>query len=218
MTNLPPLNNSETQCLNDFLSIAIDYSLPFFTEYDISQYSKEFKTPPIFFKKFLISLIKKGVIYKIEDGGRSEYHLSDEYIDDIYHFSEVQKILRIQAEPIHFDDLFEDGEIPGSDRFVLRSDNEDTVAAAIKSLTDLSERITVSNEFSADPEERIALSKEITALSALIDQSKIRVASIKNAITGSGILRWLATQATDATIKALATQAISYISKLCGYG
>jgi hypothetical protein len=218
MTNLPLLNTAETQCLSDFLSIAMEHNLPFFSEYDISKYSNEFKTPPIFLKKFLNQLIKKGIIYKTEDSGQSEYHLSEEYIDDIYSFSEERKILRTQAQPIDFDNLFEDDFVPGSDRFVLRSDNEDAAQSVIKSLTDLSERITISNEFCAEPEERIALSKEITALSVLIGQSKIRVASIKNAIVGSGILRWLATQATDATIKALANQAISYISKLCGYG
>lgn len=218
MADLPALSAAEKQCLKDFLSVAVNHNRPFLTDYEISRLGNEFHIATIFLKKFFNQLTQKGVIYRISDNGnQTEYHLSDEFIDEIYKFAEQERIINRESQNPESDDDFRFSPIPASDRFVSRSDNEDAAQSAIQALSELSERIRNSNELTASPEERAALSKEVDGLKEGVAQSKIRVATIWNAITGSGVLRWLAERAADATLNALALDAITHLSKLCGF-
>ncbi|MHB1303409.1 MAG: hypothetical protein ACYCZB_08045 [Acidiphilium sp.] len=219
MAEFPALNAAEKQCLKDFLSVAVNHNRSFLTDYGISQFGNEFKISPIFLKKFFNQLTQKGVLYRIiENDNQAEYHIADEYIDEIYKFSEQEGIIKPETQNPESDEELEFSPIPASDRFVSRSDNEDAAQSAIQALSELSKRIIISNELTASSEERVALSKEIDGLKEVVSQSKVRVATIWNAITGSGVLRWLAERAADAAVNAIAFDAITHLSKLCGFG
>ena len=109
-------------------------------------------------------------------------------------------------------------QIPASDRFVSIDHNSAELIEAVNKLVELEERVDFSNEFAADNEQRLAIKQELAGIRELLSGSKVRIASIFAAVSGSGILRWLAAHASDAILSSIAGQTISLLSKAFGFG
>jgi hypothetical protein len=105
--------------------------------------------------------------------------------------------------------------IPAADRFVSTKDNQPEIDLAIQKLDELKDRIQNSNELRANPEERLALSQEVTALQTALKEPIVRLSSVLNAVN-NGILSYLSTHVEDALLNALATAVVDHILKAFG--
>lgn len=107
---------------------------------------------------------------------------------------------------------------PAADRFVSRSDNEDAFNEAKAAVSQLAEAVQGAHDLVADPEERLAIVREIKSVSDLFDEAKIRVSAILLAVTENGIIRWLADRAASRLVADAAASAAAAITRLVGRG
>ena len=105
--------------------------------------------------------------------------------------------------------------IPAADRFVSLSHNSAEVNQAKSALSNLADEIRKTNtELTADPADKIPISREIENLKLLLEESKIRIGVILTATQENSILLWLTLQTASGTIKALASEAIKFLVSL----
>lgn len=108
-------------------------------------------------------------------------------------------------------------QVPASDRFVSRTDNESVFSDAEKKLDELIEAVRISNDLRISGEERLAVLSEIQGVRSLIAAPISRAAAIFNATRESAALGWLAKEAGSGTIRALAGAAVVALLALIGW-
>jgi hypothetical protein len=107
-------------------------------------------------------------------------------------------------------------DVPAADRFVSKSDNEAAFEEAAQRLSDLAEAVRGANDLFADADERLAVERELEGLERLLRGAKVRAAAIWSAVTGSGVLRWLANHAVGGIVAQAATAAARALANLVG--
>ena len=137
--------------------------------------------------------------------------------DSMEHWYTIHNDFYDEAIPFFIADKSDSPVIPASDRFVSTKDNQPEIDAATRKLDELKDRIKNSNELKANPEERLALSQEVTALQEALKNPVVRLSSIWNAVKNNGVMIYLSTHGGDAVLKALAVEAVNHIFKAFGW-
>ncbi|MCA3274517.1 MAG: hypothetical protein ING26_03240 [Roseomonas sp.] len=106
--------------------------------------------------------------------------------------------------------------VPGSDRFVTKSDNIRLFEQAEQELETLIEAVRSTNDLQVSADERLAIISEVEGVRALVKQPAVRARAIYNAVRENGVLKWLAAMASAGVIGAKADAAINALLALLG--
>jgi len=106
--------------------------------------------------------------------------------------------------------------VPAADRFVTRLDNEAAFVDAEEKLSALVEAVRGTNDLFADADERLAVVEEVEKIRDLLSQAKVRAYAIWAAISGNGIVRWLADRAVGGVVATAAVAAAAALARIVG--
>jgi len=107
-------------------------------------------------------------------------------------------------------------QIPAADRFVTINHNSLEYRKTVQALDVLTEAVRGSNELFANPDDRLAVSVEISDLKQAISGASVRLSRIWAAAQASGVLGGLAREASSGAVRAAAALAIGGLLKLVG--
>jgi hypothetical protein len=165
-----------------------------------------------YFQRALSSLANNRVfnVVTITNNREVRIEIHDDFIDDAL-------ALYRSAPPFPVESSNPLIDIPASDRFVPVNHNSPDLQEALSKLEDIENRVSKSNELTANREERLAIIREVSDIRKSLKEPLVRLASIWAATTSSGILLWLAKHGGDAALNALATEAIDLLVKIFGF-
>lgn len=103
-----------------------------------------------------------------------------------------------------------------SDRFVPLDHNSRPYKEADGALEELNKAVIGDNQIFATPEDRAAVLSEIKSLREILNNAVVRVSAVWTATRDSGVLGWLAKEATSGVIRTLATKAVEALIALIG--
>ena len=213
--NFPELSNIESTLLVKFVEFADKHELTRVDASSIHTSAKEFGIRPIFLRATFEKLCQKGILslttvrnYDSDDD--SYYEINPEYADEIDSYVNF-----MITEPIT---TSLPGDVPASDRFVSIGDNQPEVSQAIEALDELSAAIRHPRDtnvsLTADPDDRIILSKEIDAIKELIGQRRIHISALWDSTKSNSTLKWLMEQSISGVVRELAVKAFNHLDTL----
>ncbi len=168
-----------------------------------------FKMPLL--RKSLNSLVSSGFLSRIFTKETSIFELAMDFADFAYELYRGDFDLFSEKKE---DRKISDG-IPAADRFVSLTDNQNEVAQAVTALGELSDAIRNTNDpLTANPEDRLLLSKEVDLLKDLISQPRIQVVALYNAIYRNSTVKWLAEQIISGVVQQAAISSYEHLSAL----
>jgi hypothetical protein len=216
-TSGPP-TQLESDCIGELVRLSDVFDLDRISKRDL-RVNRSRNIPSILFNGALDSLLKRGMLEKIYEGEEEFWVLTGKGALFAY---EKQVTSNQIANKGDGDRIIAtanvEQDIPAADRFVSVDHNSRQFSDADQALEKLEESIKDSNELSVQPDERLALMREIAGFRDYIKLPSVRVSAIWSAVSGSGTLGWLRSQSLSGIVQAAAQAAVNALLKLVGLG
>lgn len=216
MTNLPDLNQREILVLKNFLRILISENIEIITISQLLEFPDRMGLPLPFIRPVLISLIAKKILNTVQFNNLQHIGLNSEHVDWFYDLAATLGLV-VEDKTTSGKALLDDrpNNIPAGNRFVSLLDNQNEVSQAITALDQLSDAISKTNDpLTANPEDRVLLSKQVNLLNELISQPRIQLAALYDIVYHNSTLKWLAEQAISGVVRQAAVMALKHLGSL----
>ncbi len=201
---LPELSVLEGTLLIAFVEFADTNALTRIDEANIHTNTSDFKIRPLMLKPTFYNLCEKGILQKVHEEYATYYELNPTYADQIDSFISLWASTNEDQTKVV---------IPAADRFVSTKDNQIDTSQAVAALDELTEAIRTSNDLTANSEDKLQISREISFLKEVIEQPRLHIAALYDAKVNT-TLRWLTEQAFSAIVRQAAVRVMQNLDKL----